>query len=207
MVEEKAVEFEQNSRTYIWNSEGIENKVMIVQGTDFRLMQKRDEEWFRFGSYSMPGYKLYACLLRYFSEISDYPELEQITNLNGIHARETSSDNVNLRNLIKFYLNPKLPYYEDDKIKLESLRELEIGGTTSIRFLGYRKEDKFVISEFSEKGTEIVLVQGDEERLYGNAKDVILLDKGDALNVLKGIYYFSKNNQALKEMYNTGSTL
>lgn len=105
--------------------------------------------------------------------------------------------------LKKFYLNEQLPFFKDEKIIVNSTKSGLLGTDLINHFFGYVKEDNFIIGRTTEKGLNRVMVHENKEIPLQSIEKNIILDYADALNVMRGIYFFSPNNELLKEVYNS----
>ena len=196
-----------NKYDFTWNSGKSKTTFYQEQGVDIRIMQEDYTKMY--APYSHPAHQLFACILRYFIQLDDYPKLEQINNINKLPRQDSNwcDGNVPARILIKTYLNEELPSFENEKIKITSIINTGWIGSTlsggSLEYCCYVKDESFIIGSLDSIGIERVLVTTKGEEFFDIVKPIMIFDDGDALNILKGIYYFSPNKQLLREVYNS----
>jgi hypothetical protein len=208
MIKERKVKFNPTDRKLEWNSNGLKTKLFQYQGRDIILTQKREGHYVSYSPYSDPAHELFTCLLNYLQENDNLPELETIVLINGIPAKKTnhSPELRNAKTLTSFYLNEQLPFFQNDKIIIPSINEGAIGTDLSNFFFGYVHDKKFAIGITSDKGISVTRFHKDKEWSVGTIKNLMTLDEVDALNVLRGIYSFSPDNESLREVYNSKNT-
>ena len=175
-----------SSYIHLFQNQGLD--IGIIQGNNYPS----------FTTYSDPAHEIFVSLISYLKQNNNTPKLEDIASINGIPSKErnVSLSTISDTLLKNFCFQEKLPCLENDKIIIKSMNFGEIGGNLDYFYQGYTSNNNYVIGIKNQGNIELIL----NEKKISTIKPIITLNQNDALNIIKGIYFFSPNNALLKEL-------
>jgi len=199
VLSEKFDEFE----GYVWRRKGIITKVLQEEGLDLLVQQERNKKTYTMWNYSEPGFYLFAALLNYHRQFNGgMPLLEDIKHVLGEYS-EHISDGYSPE-LVEFddLISCKFPEIVDNHVILDDTNYLPIVGSYmgGNEFVGLREAEILVIADHVRKGGDIEVTYPDGIHKIMCERSV-MLQPGDVLRVLKGIYYYSQNKNFLDNLY------
>ena len=194
------IELDLGEKIIEWNSSKYKTQLYKHQGIDLRMTQESEGVMKTYNPYANASHELFANLLNYLKDVHELPNFKLINSINNKFPDKSSNSigTQHTRALINFYAKEKLPIFEDGKVKLVSIHNGHTSDAKNESYCGYINDKNFIIGVVGNEGLPLIEMNGKHST---NIETRIILDKNDAIITLKGIYFFSPNNESLKKVY------